>query len=169
MEFLNTLIYCAIAFYTVKLWVSLVSRFRQKQYQAAFARFAGFIPLYGISTLPLFILSRVPLTNVLIGSIVFLAIIAILFSKATPSKPVQFGGFSTSATAASTQPKALTPDTQSNEVAVFQQKPVANPKEVKVLEEASKHLWSNYTASQDQNFWEDYEDVLGKMKSLSDA
>ncbi|HAS41300.1 MAG TPA: hypothetical protein DCS93_12515 [Microscillaceae bacterium] len=160
MEFLNTLLYCAIAFYTVKLWVSLISRLRQKQYQAALSRFIGFVPLYGISMLPLLVLSRVPLANVLIGSIVFLAIIATLFSKDTPSKPLQFGSFSTS---------AISSPTQSNEVSFFQQKPVADPQEIKVLEEESAHLWRNYATSQDQNFWEDYEKVLVKMKSLSDA
>lgn len=48
----------------------------------------------------------------------------------------------------------------------FYPKSIVQPKKVKLLEQKSELLWSNYQEAFQDKFWNEYEEVLIKMKRL---
>jgi len=159
------LLYITLCFYTLFIWVTLVNRIRQKRYNEAISRSLGFLVLYGLSMLPFLLFASIaeihPIKMILASS-VFLIIAGlfstskpptpkILSSQVVPYRPITFEEVN----------KADVQDTPS-----FAPKTLIAPRKVKLLEQQSNLLWSNYASTFPDKFWQDYEQVLVKMKNL---
>lgn len=154
------LLYIGLCFYTLFIWVTLLNRLRQKRYKSAFYRSIGFLMLLRITAYPL-LTSGFPPIILLITLLLF--IIASFFSTAVP-KPKTKKGVKIKAY----QP--ITPDEIQGIInqpqPEFYPKSIAQPKTVKLLEQKSELLWSNYQEAFQEKFWNEYEEVLVKMKKL---
>mgnify|MGYP001794283142 FL=1 len=163
MAFLIIIYFC-ICIYTLYIWVTLVNRIRQKRYEAAILRAMGFLVLYGFSMMPflaLAFLSDIPFSDMILTSSIFLIIASF---------------FSTSKTQITSPSSSIVPyqpitakevqEVLGEPIVTFSPKPVMVPQEVRLLEQQSEYLWSNYTATFAEQFWHDYDQVLVKMKNL---
>ena len=166
MELIGILIllYIFLCCYTLFIWVTLVNRIRQKRYNDAIYRSLGFLVLYSLSTSPFLLLASIadvhPI-NVVLASSVFL-IIASLFSTSSPKTTKN------TSIIVPYQPITLEEISEvTTQVPIdFAPKALVAPREIKLLEQQSDLLWSNYVSTFPEKFWQDYEKVLIQMKSL---